>query len=184
MLMPLILWSPCSNAPCWKYGFYFPIFLKTLRLLRGDNYVADEEIDEIQTIVEEEQKTSTKISKSSLLKCRTFLLPALLITVSFTFQVVSGIEICTYYVGFIFKDVGVRLEIAAIIIQVIQYLHSAYLLCLYIYIIYKTYIYILYTYIYITYIYIIYTNIHIYFVSVDHYSWIYFVPTTSVQIWL
>ena len=76
-------------------------------------------MEELKNVVQNERKKSVEKSKLSLLRSRTFLLPALLISISFTIQVTSGVEICSYYVGFIFKDVGISLEMAGIIIQVI-----------------------------------------------------------------
>ena len=74
---------------------------------------------ELKSVVQNERKKSVKKSKLSLLRSRTFLLPALLISISFTIQVTNGVELCSYYVGFIFKDVGISLEMAGIINQVI-----------------------------------------------------------------
>ena len=90
----------------------------TLRLLRGQDYVVDEEIAEMQNIVEEEKKTRGEKSQWSLIKSRTFLLPSLLISISFSLQVLSGIELCCYYVGFIFQNINIRHEFSAIIAQV------------------------------------------------------------------
>ena len=92
--------------------------INTLRLLRGENYVVDEEIEEMQNIVEEEKRTRETKSKWSLIKSRTFLLPSLLTSISFTLQVLSGIELCCYYVGFIFQNINIRHEFSAIITQV------------------------------------------------------------------
>ena len=75
-------------------------------------------MEELNNVVKNEKIRSEEKSRLSLLRSRTFLLPALLISISFTIQVTCGVELCCYYVGFIFKDVGVRLEIAGIIIQV------------------------------------------------------------------
>ena len=55
--------------------------INTLRLLRGENYVVDEEIEEMQNIVEEEKKTRDAKSKCSIIKSRTFLLPSLLASI-------------------------------------------------------------------------------------------------------
>ena len=93
--------------------------INTLRLLRGENYVVDEEIKEMQKIVEEEKKTRESKSKWSLIKSRTFLLPSLLSSISYAFSVLSGIELCCYYVGFIFRNVNIRHEFSAIITQVL-----------------------------------------------------------------
>ena len=90
----------------------------TLRLLRGENYVVDEEIAEMENIVEEEKETRREKSKWSLIKSRTFLLPSLLTSISFTLTVLSGLELCTYYVGFIFQNINIRHEFSAIIIEV------------------------------------------------------------------
>ena len=76
-------------------------------------------MQELKNVVRKEKKRSMEKSRLSLLRSRTFLLPALLISISYTIQVTSGTELCNYYVGFLFKDVGIRLEIAGLIIQVI-----------------------------------------------------------------
>ena len=76
----------------------------------------DEEIEEMETIIESEAEQSSKLSA---FKSRTFLLPAFLIMVSYLIEVSSGVELCGYYVAFIFPNSGVSLEIAAIITQVI-----------------------------------------------------------------
>ena len=98
--------------------------INTLRLLRGENYVVDEEIAEMQNIVEEEKKTSEAKSKWSLIKSRTFLLPSLLTSIAYAFSVLSGIEICCYYVGFIFQNINIRHEFSAIINQVLMVIKS------------------------------------------------------------
>ena len=98
--------------------FYFLSFRKTLKLLRGKDHNINSELEELKNVVQNEKKRSKEKSKLSLLRSRTFLLPALLISISFAIQVMSGVELCSYYVGFIFRDVGVRLEVAGIIIQV------------------------------------------------------------------
>ena len=59
-----------------------------------------------------------KTSKLSAFGSRTFLLPAFLTTVSYLIEVLSGVELCSYYVAFIFTNAGVSPEITAIIIQV------------------------------------------------------------------
>ena len=87
--------------------------VEVLRILRGENYVLDEEVEEMQSIVKTE--ATSRLSLSAF-KSRTFLLPALLIVLSYFVDVTSGVELCSYYVGFIFKSV--RLETAAIITQV------------------------------------------------------------------
>ena len=92
--------------------------INTLRLLRGENYVVDEEIKEMQNIVEEENKTIESKSKWSLIKSRTFLLPSVLSSISYAFSVLSGIELFCYYVGFIFQNINIRHEFSAIITQV------------------------------------------------------------------
>ena len=90
---------------------------KALKFLRGNDYNIENEFEELKNVVENEKKRSEEKSRLSLLRSRTFLQPALLISISFTIRVTSGIELCTYYVGFIFKDVGISLEIAGIIMQ-------------------------------------------------------------------
>ena len=90
----------------------------TLRLLRGENYVVDEEIAEMENIVEEEKEARREKSKWSLIKSRTFLLPSLPTSISFTVQVLSGIELCSDYVSFIFQNINIRHEFSAIITQV------------------------------------------------------------------
>ena len=92
--------------------------INTLRLLRGENYVVDEEIAEMQNIIEEEKKTRETMSKWSLINSRTFLLPSLLTSIAFALQALSGIELCCYYVGFIFQKINIRHEFSAIITQV------------------------------------------------------------------
>ena len=92
--------------------------ISTLKLLRGENYVVDEEITEMQNIREEEIKTREEKSKWSLIKSRTFLLPSLLTGISFTLQVVSGVELCCYYVGFIFQNTNIRHELTGLITMV------------------------------------------------------------------
>ena len=67
--------------------------ISTLKLLRGKNYVVDEEITEMHNIREEEIKTREEKSKWSLIKSRTFLLPSLLNTT----QVVSDYNILFLY---------------------------------------------------------------------------------------
>ena len=89
--------------------------MEALTVLRGEKYVMDEEIQEMETIVKSEADESSKLSA---FKSRTFLLPAFLITISYLIEVLSGIELCGYYVAFIFTNSGVSLEIAAIITQV------------------------------------------------------------------
>ena len=94
--------------PLWVFLVESPMWLirrnrkkeaiNTLRSLRGENYVVDEEIEEMQNIVEEEKRTRETKSKWSLIKSRTFLLPSLLTSISFTLQVLSGIELCCYYI--------------------------------------------------------------------------------------
>ena len=81
-------------------------------------------MEELNNVVKNEKIRSEEKSRLSLLRSRTFLLPALLISISFAIQVMSGVELCSYYVGFIFRDVGVRLEIAGIIIQVMLFLST------------------------------------------------------------
>ena len=92
--------------------------ISTLKLLRGKNYVVDEEITEMHNIREEEIKTREEKSKWSLIKSRTFLLPSLLTGISFTLQVVSGVELCCYYVGFIFQNINIRHEFTGLITMV------------------------------------------------------------------
>ena len=92
--------------------------ISTLKLLRGKNYVVDEEITEMHNIREEEIKTREEKSKWSLIKSRTFLLPSLLTGLSFTLQVVSGVELCCYYVGFIFQNINIRHEFTGLITMV------------------------------------------------------------------
>ena len=92
--------------------------INTLRLLRGESYVVEEEIAEMQNIFQEEKITGRTKSKWSLIKSRTFLIPSLLTSISFTLQVLSGIELCCYYVGFIFQNINIRHEFSAIITQV------------------------------------------------------------------
>ena len=92
--------------------------INSLRLLRGGNYVVEEEIAEMQNIVEEERKAREEKSKWSLVKSRTFLLPSLLTGISFTLQVVSGVELCCYYVGFIFQNINIRHELTALLTMV------------------------------------------------------------------
>ena len=92
--------------------------INTLRLLRGENYVVDEEIAEMQNIVEEEKETREAKSKWSLIKSRTFLYPSLLTSIAYALSVLSGIEVCGYYVGFIFRHINIRHEFSAIITQV------------------------------------------------------------------
>ena len=92
--------------------------ISTLKILRGENYVVDEEITEMQNIREEEIKTREEKSKWSLIKSRTFLLPSLLTGISFTLQVVSGVELCCYYVGFIFQNTNIRHELTGLITMV------------------------------------------------------------------
>ena len=114
--------------PLWVFLVESPIWLvrmdkkeeaiSTLRLLRGENYVFDEEIAEMQNIVDEEKKTRDEKSKWSLVKSRTFLLPSLLTGLSFTLQVVSGVELCCYYAGFIFQTINIRHELTALITMV------------------------------------------------------------------
>ena len=65
----------------------------TLRLLRGENYVVDEEIAEMENIVEEEKEARREKSKWSLIKSRTFLLPSLLTSISNNHRHVSNIII-------------------------------------------------------------------------------------------
>ena len=88
--------------------------INTLRLLRGENYVVDEEIEEMQNIVEEEKKTRDAKSKWSIIKSRTFLLPSLLASTAYALCVLSGIELVCYYSGFIFQNVNIRHEFSAI----------------------------------------------------------------------
>ena len=92
--------------------------INTLRLLRGENYVVDEEIAEMQNIFQEESKRREANSKWSLIKSRTFLIPSLLTSIAYAVSVLSGIEICSYYVGFIFQNINIRHEFSAIITQV------------------------------------------------------------------
>ena len=92
--------------------------IATLRLLRGEHYVVDEEVAEMQNIVQEEKKT--RETKWSQIKSRTFLLPSLLTSLAFALQVLSGIELCCYYVGFIFQNINIRHEFSAIITQVFK----------------------------------------------------------------
>ena len=92
--------------------------INTLRLLRGENYVVDEEIAEMQNIVEEEKETREAKSKWSLIKSRTFLYPSLITSIAYAFAVLSGIELCTFYVGFIFQNINVRHELTALLTMV------------------------------------------------------------------
>ena len=75
----------------------------------------DEEIEEMQSIAKTEARAGSGLSLSVSMS-RTFLLPALLTIITYFVEVTSGVELCSYYVGFIFKSV--RLETAAIITQV------------------------------------------------------------------
>ena len=121
LCIPSVLFLPA----CWLL-VESPIWLirrnkkedavQALTVLRGENYVMEEEIAELQNIVRSEAEERSKLSA---FKSRKFLLPGLLITVSYFIEVLSGIELCCYYVGFIFTNIGVTLEIAAIITQVI-----------------------------------------------------------------
>ena len=92
--------------------------VNTLRLLRGKNYVVDEEIAEMLNIINEEKEIREAKSKWSLIKSRTFLYPSLLTSIAYAFAVLSGIELCTFYVGFIFQNINLRHEFSAIIAQV------------------------------------------------------------------
>ena len=92
--------------------------INTLRLLRGENYVVDEEIEEMQNIVEGEQRTRETKSKWSIIKSRTFILPSFLTSTAYAFSVLSGNDLCLYYVGFIFQNINIRHEFSAIITQV------------------------------------------------------------------
>ena len=76
----------------------------------------DEEIEEMEMIVKSEAEETSKLSA---LKSRTFILPAFLIMLSYLIEVSSGIELCGYYVAFIFPNTGLSLDLAAIITQVI-----------------------------------------------------------------
>ena len=92
--------------------------VNSLRLLRGEKCVVDEEIAEMQNILEKEKKTREDKSKWSLIKSRTFLYPSLLTSIAYALSVLSGIEVCGYYVGFIFRNINIRHEFSAIITQV------------------------------------------------------------------
>ena len=101
--------------------------INTLMLLRGENYIVDEEIAEMENIAEEEKKTRKAKSKWSLIKSRTFLLQSLLTSISFTLQVISEVELCNYYVGFILQNINIRHEFSAMISQVFnKSLHYTY----------------------------------------------------------
>ena len=82
--------------------------------------MVDEEIAEMQNIVDEEKETRADKSNWSLIKSRSFLYPSLLTSSANAFTVLSGIDICLFYVGFIFQNINIRHEFSAIIAQVLN----------------------------------------------------------------
>ena len=159
--------------------------INTLRLLRGENYVVDEEIEEMQNIVEEEKRTRETKSKWSLIKSRTFLLPSLLTSISFTLQVLSGIELCCYYVGFIFQNINIRHEFSAIITQVFTNIFCTgrgrwieYCILLFMILIYERFAF------YLIHSTFVKSYSYNYYHEGDHNSWLHVDPPAPVQIWL
>ena len=90
----------------------------TLVWLRGAKYNVEVELAELEEIVREEKRqTSDQTITSSLLN-RTFLWPLVISCFLFTFSALSGAELISYYTGFIFSNVGLGMERAAILYQV------------------------------------------------------------------
>ena len=77
----------------------------TLAWLRGGKYDIEPEVEELRSIITEEQNSSGT-SVLEMLKKRTFVLPLILSCTLFMFQAMSGTDILSYYNGVIFKDVG------------------------------------------------------------------------------
>ena len=90
---------------------------RTLAWLRGGKYDTQPEVEELRTIITEEQNSSG-ISIIKMLKKRTFVLPLILSCTLFMFQAMSGVDLLAYYNGVIFKDVALAPEYVAILNQV------------------------------------------------------------------
>ena len=91
---------------------------ETLVWLRGAKYNVEVELAELEEIVREERRQAGEESLTSSLLTRTFLCPLIISCSLFTFSALSGEELISYYIGFIFNNVGLGMERSAILYQV------------------------------------------------------------------
>ena len=133
LVVPLQLLAPVQTSPslvflllCWRLP-ESPVWLmrrgreeearQTLAWLRGGKYDIEPEVEELRSIITEEQNSSGT-SVLEMLKKRTFVLPLILSCTLFMFQAMSGTDLLAYYNGVIFKDAGLSPEYVAILNQV------------------------------------------------------------------
>ena len=92
---------------------------QTLTWLRGKKYDLQPELEELRSIIVNEENSSG-VSLKDILRTRTFVVPLILSCTLCMFQAMSGTYIISYYNGVIFKDIGLSEEYVAILYQVNQ----------------------------------------------------------------